>query len=162
MEESMRKFLSSLAAFGAASLWALAPSQAQPAGVFIPQTLLDAKNDGLVTNVQYWRRWWYPGLPAYGGYYPRYPVYGSYYPRYPGYANYYARPIYHPYYPSYTTYAAPAYYPQPAYYAQPTYYPPAAYYPAPVYYAAPVYALPAPESYYYNFHRSQVLHGGGW
>jgi hypothetical protein len=87
----MRKILCSLAVFGAGSLWALGPSQAQPAGVFIPQTLFDAKQASLVTNVHYWRRWWYPRLPIYGGYYPRYPVYGgSYYPRPPVYANYYA------------------------------------------------------------------------
>jgi hypothetical protein len=59
-------------------------------------------------------------------------------------------------------YAPPAYYPPQAYYAPPVGYAPPAYYPPQAYYPPLVVYTYEPESYYYNFHRSQVLHGGGW
>jgi hypothetical protein len=54
-------------------------------------------------------------------------------------------------------YAPPAYYPPQAYYVPPAGYAPPVYYPPETYYPPQVvYTLPyLPESYYYNFHRSQ-------
>jgi hypothetical protein len=145
----MRKSLMIVAAIGIGISGNAITSQAAPMDGFALDKIAGAKQDGLV-NVHFWRRWWYPRVPVYGGYYPNVGAYTYNYA--------YPRPYYHVYYPRAPFYGA----------GVPNYYPPAAYYPSPqiiyvvpqTYYAPPAYY--PPQAAPYGYPTRDVEYDGEW
>jgi hypothetical protein len=69
-KELMRKSLMIAAAIGIGISGTAITCQAAPMDGLVLDKLAGAKQDGLVKSVHFWRRWWYPHVPVYGGYYP--------------------------------------------------------------------------------------------